>query len=96
MSTVAAVWLVGLFAGFFGLLGAAARWGCGMHDNGLACHPSGSLLGVLIVVVVVGVVTGVTVLVSGRSTRGVLAIGGMGLVALVLCWIAARSLLATA
>ncbi len=96
VSTVIVIWLSGLVAGFFGLLGAAARYGCGAGDDGLACHTSGSVAGVLIVVAVISVVTAVTVLSQDRPVRGVLVIGGVGLAALALCFVAARSLLATA
>ena len=94
-STVAAIWLGGLGAGFFGLLGAAAKFGCGASDHGLACRGSGSALGVLLVVAVVAVVTIVTVLTHERPPRPVIAIGGAGLVALCLCFAAARALLGT-
>ena len=94
-STVAAIWLGGLAAGFFGLLGAAAKYGCGANDHGLACRTSGSALGVLVVVAVVAVVTAVTVLTHERPPRRVLTIGGIGLVALLVCFLAARALLGT-
>jgi hypothetical protein len=92
---VAVVWLGGLGAGFFGLLGAAAKYGCGANDHGLACRTSGSVVGVLIVVAVVIVVTAVTVLTHERTPRGVVVAGGLGLVVLVLCFVAARLLLGT-
>jgi hypothetical protein len=96
LSAVAAVWLAGLVAGFYGLLGAAARYGCGVNDHGLACRGSGSVLGILIVVAVIGVVTAVTLLAADRPRRSTVTIAGVGLAALVFCFIAARSLLATA
>ena len=89
------VWLGGLAAGFFGLLAAAARYGCGASDNGLACRGSGSLLGILVVLAVVAVVTAVTVLSHERAPRHVLVLGAVGLIALMGCFMAARSLLDT-
>jgi len=87
--------LAGLAAGFFGLLGAAAKYGCGGSDTGLACRTSGSVLGVLLIVVVIAVVTAVTVLSHARSPRDTVLIGATGLVALGLCFVAARMLLDT-
>jgi hypothetical protein len=92
---VGVVWIAGLAAGFFGLLGAAARYGCGANDKGLACQGTGSLLGVLIVVAVVAVVTSVTVLTHDRQPRRVLTVGAMGLVGLAACFLLARVLLGT-
>jgi hypothetical protein len=95
LSTVAVIWLSGLAAGFFGLLGAAAKYGCGSSDDGLACRTSGSVVGILIVLAVVIVVTAVTVLTHDRPARPVLVIGGLGLLVLVSCFVAARVLLGT-
>jgi hypothetical protein len=90
------VWAVGLVTGYFGLLGAAARYGCSDTDNGFACRTSGSVAGVLILLAVIAIVTAVTVLAADRPARGLLTVAGIGLAALVLCFVAARSLLATA
>jgi hypothetical protein len=95
VSTVIVVWLSGLAAGFFGLLGTAAHYGCGASDHGLACRTSGTLVSILIVVAVICVVTAVTVTTHDRPPRRVLVIGGAGLAVLVLCFVAARSLIAT-
>jgi hypothetical protein len=92
---VAVIWLAGLGAGFVAILSAAAGYGCGDSDTGLACRTSGSLLGVLLVVVVIAVVTAVTVATVGRDQRMVFLLGGTGLIALVLCFLAARWLLST-
>jgi hypothetical protein len=92
---VAVVWLAGLGAGFFALLGAAAKYGCGGSDDGLACHTSGSLLGVLLVLIVIAVVTAVTVLSDDRAGRGMLLLGAAGLAALLVCFAASRMLLDT-
>jgi hypothetical protein len=93
--TLIVVWLGGLAAGFFGLLGAAARYGCGSSDHGLACRGSGSFVGVLLIVVVISVVTGVTVLTYDRAPRRVILVGIAGLVGLTVCFLLARALLAT-
>ena len=90
------MWLGGLAAGFFGLLGAAARYGCGNSDHGLACRTAGSVTAVLIVIAVVAVVTTVTVVTHDRSPQRVVVIGVVGLIALFLCFLAARGLLSTA
>ena len=94
--TVAAVWLAGLLAGFYGLLAATARYGCAGSDNGLACHVGGSVVGVLIVVAVLAVVTAVTLLSDRGSSREILVLGGSGVIALGVCFVAARMLLASA
>jgi hypothetical protein len=95
LSTVVVVWICGLAAGFFGLLSAAARYGCGATDTGLACRTSGSVVGVLVVLAVIGVVTTVTVMSHDQPPRRLMTIGLAGLAALLLCFIAARALLAT-
>jgi hypothetical protein len=95
LSTVVVVWIGGLVAGFFGLLSAAARYGCGATDTGLACRKSGSVVGVLVVLAVIGVVTTVTVMSHDRPPRRLMTIGLTGLAALLLCFIAARALLST-
>jgi multisubunit Na+/H+ antiporter MnhB subunit len=77
------------------LLSAAARYGCGASDTGLACRPSGSVVGVVIVLAVILVVTAVTVLTQDRPPRRLFTVAALGLLALLLCFIAARSLLAT-
>lgn len=89
------MWLCGLAAGFFGLLSAAARYGCSDSDKGFACGTSGSLVGGLVVVAVIAVVTAVTVMTYDRPARRVLTVGGIGIVALAICFGAARGLLAT-
>jgi hypothetical protein len=92
---VAVIWVCGLLAGFYGLLGAAARYGCNANDDGFACRRSGSVVGVLITVAVVAIVAAVTLMTHGRSTRQLIAVGGFGLLALAFCFGAARILLAT-
>jgi hypothetical protein len=95
LSTVAVVWLCGLAAGFFGLLSAAARYGCGAADNGFACRTSGSVVGILVVIAVIVVVTTVTILSHDQPPRRLVTMGTTGLIALVLCFVAARALLST-
>ena len=89
------VWLGGLVAGFFGLLGAVAPYGCADGDPGLGCHTGGALLGVAIVLAVIATVTAVTVLGAGRPVRAVAVLAGCGLVVLLVCFVAARMLLDT-
>lgn len=96
LSIVGLVWLAGLAAGFVAILAAVARYGCSTTDDGLACKTSGSVLGWLAVVAVIATVTAVTLMTLTRPARGVLMIGGFGLAALAFCFVAARSLLATA
>jgi hypothetical protein len=95
VSTVAVVWICGLTAGFFALLSAAARYGCGAGDKGLACRTSGSVVGILVVIAVIVVVTTVTVMSHDRPPRRLLTIGLTGVAVLTLCFLAARALLGT-
>ena len=90
------MWLAGLAAGFVAFLAGVARYGCSAGDDGLACETSGSVLGWLVVAAVIAVVTAVTLMTLNRPRRGVLLVSGFGLAALVCCFLAARSLLATA
>jgi hypothetical protein len=96
VSTIAAVWVYGLVAGLYALLAAAAKYGCMKDDDGLACHTSGSVLGIVLLVTVIAVVTLVTIACPNRPGRTVLVIGGFSIAALTACLIAAISLLATA
>lgn len=93
--TVAVVWFAGLWAGFFGILSAAAKYGCASNDEGLACHTSGSMLGVLLIVVVIAVVTTVTILTFDQPPRRVIGLGVFGVAGLVVCFVAAQGLLDT-
>lgn len=95
LGTLLLVWLGGLAAGLFGLLGAAARYGCRTTDQGLACRAAGSFVGVLLVVVVIAIVTAVTVLTIDSPPKRVLAAGAFGLVGLASCLYAARVLLSS-
>jgi hypothetical protein len=52
--------------------------------------------GVLLVVAVIAIVTTTTVMTHDRPTRGILVVSCIGLAALAVCFVAARSLLATA
>lgn len=91
---MSAVWLVGLVAGFFGLLGATTRYGCAGGDHSFACQTGGSVVGILIVVLVVVVVAAVTLLTGRGSTHRIVVIGGAGLLVLALCIVAGQLLLA--
>ena len=88
------IWLAGLVAGFFGLLGATTRYGCASGDDSFACQTAGSVVGVLIVVAVVVVVAAVTLLTANSSLRRIAVIGGAGLFVLALCIVAGQLLLA--
>jgi hypothetical protein len=93
---LAAVWAVGLAAGFFAFLSAAARYGCSDNQRGLACRTSGSIAGILLVLAVIAIVTAVTIMAADRPARRMVTIAVAGVVALAVCLVAARSLLATA
>ena len=95
LAVLAVVWICGLVAGFLGLLGAAARYGCSARDQGLACGNTGTFFGVLVILAVIVVVTLVTVLTHGRRPRQVVLIGGLGIIGIALCFLAARGLLQT-
>lgn len=94
---VAAVWVAGLGAGFFALLGAATKYtSCSASSTGLACRSSGTVLGVLLVVAVVATVTTVTVVTHGRPPARVARAAGIGLVTLALLYLLAQRLIGTA
>ena len=96
LSTVSVIWLGGLAAGFFGLLGATAKYGCASGDNGFGCRTSGSIVGILIVVAVIAIVIAVTTLTVDRPRHRVLVVGLVGFGALAVCFALAQVLLATA
>ena len=96
VGTVVVVWFGGLAAGFVGILAAVAKYGCGLHDSGLACETSGSVYGILIVLAAVAIVTAVTMLTFEQPTRRVLIVGAVGLAALAALFALAELLLATA
>ncbi|MGI8680145.1 MAG: hypothetical protein ACR2LX_15955 [Jatrophihabitans sp.] len=93
--TLAVVWLAGVAAGFFAILASFAAYGCSSSDNGLACRTSGTVVAVLVVVAVIAVVTAATVFTYERDPRRVVTVGVCGVVALVVCFLAARGLLST-
>lgn len=90
-----AIWLGGLTSGLFGLLAAAAKYGCAPGATGLGCRTSGSVLGFGIVLVVIAVVTTVTVLTFDREPRHSITVGVFGLVALLACFLVAQGILGT-
>jgi hypothetical protein len=90
------VWLGGLAAGFFGILGAGARYSCGPSAKGLACRPAGSALGAVIVLGVIATVTTVTVLTHDSRPRRLALSAVLGAVALLGCYLGAHALIATA
>lgn len=94
---VTAVWLVGLAAGFFALIGAAAKYTtCGATSTGLACRGSGTALGVLLVVAVIATVTTVTVVTHGQRPGRVAGVSAAGLCVLGVLLLLARALVGTA
>ena len=96
LSTVALVWICGLAAGLYATLAAAAKYGCMSGDQALACKTSGSVLGIVLLITVIAIVTVVTLATMNRPARPLLVIGGLGILALAICAVAAASLLATA
>jgi uncharacterized membrane protein len=95
ISTVSVIWLCGLGAGFVALLAAAAKYGCAASNDGFGCGASGEVVGVVLVITVIAVVILVTLMTHDRPARRVLTVGGFGLAALVLCFVAAHAVLAT-
>jgi hypothetical protein len=96
LSTVSLIWICGLAAGFFGLLGAAARYSCSAHEKGFGCRTSGTVVGILVLLAVIVVVTAVTVLTYDRPARRVVTVGAVGFAVLLVCFAVARVLVATA
>src|ERR1700744_2725397 len=96
LGVVAILWLVGLGAGFYAILSVGARYGCASSDKGLACHTTGTALGVLLIIAVILVVTAGTVLSQDAANWRARALRiGAALVLLVACLFAAHALLAT-
>jgi hypothetical protein len=93
--TVIVVWAAGLAAGFYALLGVAARYGCSSSHHGLGCGNGGTAVGVVLVLAVIATVSTVTVLAHGRTPARVLAIGVCGLAVLVACYFGTHALLDT-
>lgn len=95
-TTLILIWLAGLGAGLFALLGAAAKYTtCSSKATTLACRGSGTALGVVIVVAVVAVVTTITVATHGRDRRWIILAGVAGLLLLAGLFFGARALLQT-
>ncbi|HEV7204292.1 MAG TPA: hypothetical protein VGN18_06745 [Jatrophihabitans sp.] len=90
------VWLGGLAAGLVALLAASAKYGCMPGSSGLGCRTSGSMLGFALVPVVILIVTAVTVLTDRGEPRHVIVVGGVGIVALLACFLVAEGILGTA
>jgi hypothetical protein len=93
---VALLWLAGLGAGFYSIIGVGARYGCSTNDRGLACRPEGTALAAGLVLGVIVVVTAGTVLAqdapswSVRLRRLLVAV-----VLLAACVVGAHALLDT-
>ncbi|MGH8963544.1 MAG: hypothetical protein ACRDWT_20530 [Jatrophihabitantaceae bacterium] len=95
-TTLVLIWLAGIAAGLFALLGAAARYTtCSSHATTLACRSSGTTLGAVLVVAVVAVVTTITVATHGRDRRWIAIAGAVGLLVLAGLFLASRALLST-
>src|SRR5690349_13779040 len=84
--TVLVIWAAGLAAGFYALLGVAARYGCGANQHGLGCGNAGTAVGIALVLAVIVTVTTVTVLAHGRTPARVAVIGVCGLLVLIACY----------
>ena len=93
--TVLVVWAAGLAAGFYALLGVAARYGCGANQHGLGCGNGGTAVGAVLVLAVIATVTSVTILAHGRTPGRVAAIGACGLIVLAACYFGTHALLKT-
>jgi hypothetical protein len=95
-TTLLVIWLAGIGAGLFALLGAAAKsTTCSAKATTLACRSSGTMLGAVLVVAVVAVVTTITVATHGRDRRWTIVAGVIGLLVLAALFLAARALLST-
>ncbi|MEO8888732.1 MAG: hypothetical protein ABI301_04580 [Jatrophihabitantaceae bacterium] len=95
-TTLLLVWLAGIGAGLFALLGAAAKYTtCSSKATTLACRSSGTTLGGVLVVAVVAVVTTITVATHGRDRRWIMIAGVIALALLAALFIASRALLST-
>jgi hypothetical protein len=91
------IWLGGLGAGFFALLGVGARYtGCSASARGLACRPAGTAVGAVIVLGVIATVTAATVLTHDRELRRIVGLGVLSVAALGAWYLAAHALLDTA
>jgi hypothetical protein len=96
-SALVLVWLGGLAAGFFALLGVGARYtSCSAGAHGLACRPAGTAVGGLIVLGVIATVTTATVLTHNRAPSRIMAWAVFGVTALGGWYFAAHALLDTA
>jgi hypothetical protein len=95
-TTLVLIWLAGIGAGLFALLGAAAKsTTCSTKATTLACRTSGTTLGAVLVVAVVAVVTTLTVVTHGKDRRWIAVAGAVGLVVLAGLFAASRALLST-
>jgi hypothetical protein len=95
-SALTFVWLAGLTAGFFAILGTAARFSCAPSAHGLACRPAGTALGGGLIAGVIAIVTAVTVATHDSGRRRLVAWTIGGALGLLACFLAARGLIGTA
>lgn len=97
LAALVLLWAAGLVVGFFALLSVGAKYSCSANAHGLACRPTGTALGVLVVLLVIAVVTAGTVLAPrGRRPGALAAVLVVSVVLLGGCYLAAHALLATA
>jgi uncharacterized membrane protein len=96
LTTIVLVWLAGILAGLFALLGAAARYTtCSSKATTLACRSSGTTVGAVLVIAVVTVVTTITVATHGKDRRWITIAGVHALLVLACLFLASRALLDT-
>jgi hypothetical protein len=96
--TIAAIWVLGLAAGFFAIVAATAKYGCAAADDGPACTTAGSVFSLVLaagVVVTVGVVTAILLSAAPGSGRRIRRATTTGLALLVLALAVAVTLVGT-
>ncbi len=90
------IWLGGLAAGFFAILGAASHYSCAHNAHGLACRPAGPAVGVILVLAVIAIVTSVTVATHNSGERRLITWTVAGALGLLACYFGAHALISTA
>ena len=95
-SALTLIWLGGLAAGFFAILGAAAHYSCAHNAHGLACRSAGPAVGTMLVLAVITIITAVTVATHDSGERRLLTWTAAGALALLACYFGAQALISTA
>lgn len=91
------LWVTGLVAGFFALLGSAAKYTtCTASSKGLACRPGGFALSIADLIAVIVVVTAATLLTHNQRAIRILAVTITALALLGVSLLGTRALLDTA